>query len=133
MQSYHPLYLHTFVRQTETLRCSLRLSLPVLDGARYVYLSSATPPSFERTIGLTGGATFNGIASVGFSFVASIKTLSTAGRHVRPPQIPMPARVRNFNSRAEHLYFLAVSCKSPSVTSSQRHIMISVIMNLLAI
>src|SRR5699024_1043347 len=96
-----------------------------------VYSSFAAPPKSDKDKGRTGGATFSGIASVGFSFVKSVSTLSTAGRHVRPPQNPIPALVRNLSSRAEHLYSLAVSFRSSKETSSQRQMIKSRIISLL--
>src|SRR5699024_7343604 len=91
------------------------------------------PPKLVNDKGLTGGATFKGIASVGCSFVMLVNTLSTAGRHVRPPQKPIPALVLNFNSRAEQLYFFAASSKSFKLTSSQRQMITSFICILLGL
>src|SRR5699024_5217980 len=114
------------------------LFFPVLRAIRVqgdrqcVYSSFSAPPKSNKDIGLTGGATFKGMAFGGSSFFKSINTLSTAGRHVRPPQKPIPARVRNFNSRAEQSYFFAVSFKSDKVTSSHRHIIKSCMSGLLA-
>src|SRR5699024_3056407 len=94
-------------------------------------ISSFIPPKSVNDSGLTGGATFKGIASVGCSFVMLVNTLSTAGRQVRPPQNPIPALVLNFNSRAEQLYCLAASSKSLKLTSSQRQMITSFICILL--
>src|SRR5699024_4887323 len=94
-------------------------ALPIY-GYQFAYLSLDSPPKPDSEIGLTGGATLSGTASVGSSPVISVNTLSTAGRQVRPPQNPMPARVRSFNSRAEQSYFSAVSSNSFRDTSSHR-------------
>src|SRR5699024_10823109 len=79
-----------------------------------------SPPRLCKETGLTGGATFNGTASVGFSFVKYLNTLSTAGLQVLPPQIPITSLLRNFNSLAVLLYFSAVLSKSFNETSSHR-------------
>src|SRR5699024_6968517 len=84
-----------------------------------------SPPRLCKETGLTGGATFNLSASVGFSFVILLNTLSTAGLQVRPPQISIPALVLNFNSLAVQLYFSAVFSKSFNETSSHRQTIIS--------
>src|SRR5699024_12466037 len=62
-----------------------------------------------------------------------VNTLSTAGRHVRPPQKPIPALVLNFNSRAEQLYFFAASSNSFKLTSTQRQMVTSFICILLGL
>src|SRR5699024_4590431 len=84
-----------------------------------------SPPRLCKETGLTGEATFNGTASVGFSFVNLLTTVSTAGLHVRPPLIPFSALVRNFHSLAVQLYFSAVFSKSFNDTSSHRQTIIS--------
>src|SRR5699024_11966988 len=51
--------------------------------------------------------------------------LSTTVLHVLPPQYPIAALVRSFNSRAEHLCLAAVSLSSLNVTPSHRQTIIS--------
>src|SRR5699024_2202579 len=84
-----------------------------------------SPPRLCKETGLTGGATFNGTASVGFSFVKCLNTLFTAGLQVRPTHIPITSLLLDFNSLAVQLYFSAVFSKSFNETSSHRQTIIS--------
>src|SRR5699024_703166 len=84
------------------------------------FCHDSLPPKSCNEIGRTGGCTFNGRSLEGASPVISWTTLSTAGLHVRPPQKPIPALVRHFNSLALQLNFSAVSSNSFKETSSQR-------------
>src|SRR5699024_5111167 len=88
------------------------------DDPPYYYTSVFLTPSKDRVTGLTGGCTLSGRSSIGSSPVALAKIASTAGRQVRPPQTPIPARVLSLTSRADALYFSAVSTKSSKLTSS---------------
>src|SRR5690606_23260359 len=91
MQLYHFQILHTFYHRIGTLlfsACPIDLKQ---NDFLFFYSSLAAPPKSVKDNGLTGGATFNGIALVGSSFVMLVNTLSTAGRQVRPPQKPIPA------------------------------------------